>query len=70
MQSVREGFLCVVEDEELLRELLADILEAKGYRVLTAGDGIEMVDKYTQHRRAVELVLTDMGLPKLSGYEK
>ena len=59
----------VVEDEEALRLLLEDVLRAKGYQVLTAGDGMEGLTSYEQHKDSIAAVLTDMGLPKLSGYD-
>lgn len=61
--------ILVVEDEELLRELLLTILEEKGYHVLTAGDGLEAVEIYKAQHERISLVLTDMGLPKLDGWE-
>lgn len=61
--------ILVVEDEEMLRELVRTTLEAKGYRVLTAGDGEEAVETYRRHQGEIHLVLCDMGLPKFSGYE-
>jgi CheY-like chemotaxis protein len=36
---------------------------------MTAKDGVEAVEVYTQHRNQIDLVLMDMGLPKLSGVE-
>ena len=45
------------------------ILEAKGYTVLAASEGEEAVEIYKQHQEEIRLVMSDMGLPKLSGYE-
>ncbi|MGA9363894.1 MAG: PAS domain S-box protein [Bacteroidota bacterium] len=61
--------LLVVEDEEMMLDLLKNILAGKGYRVMTAKDGAEAIEMYTQHRDQIDLVLMDMGLPKLSGAE-
>jgi PAS domain S-box-containing protein len=58
-----------VEDEEVLRTLMKTQLENKGYRVLTAQDGKEAIQMYTQHEQDIALVLTDIGLPRLSGQE-
>jgi CheY-like chemotaxis protein len=57
----------IVEDEEMLRELLSSLLAAKGYTVLVAGDGQEAVHLYKQHWKEIAAVITDMGLPRLSG---
>ena len=61
--------LLVVEDEEMMLDLLKNILAGKGYRVMTAKDGAEAIEVYTQHKDQIDLVLMDMGLPKLSGAE-
>jgi DNA-binding response OmpR family regulator len=59
----------LVEDEEMLLDLLATILTAKGYNVLTAKDGMEGLRIYTEQPDRIALVISDMGLPKLGGWE-
>ena len=61
--------ILVVEDEEALRELLRTSLQSAGYTVLTAVDGQEAIDLFDQHGSDIQLVLSDIGLPKLSGYD-
>lgn len=61
--------LLIIEDEEMLRDLLQTLLESKGYRVLTAEDGNKGVELYRAHREGIDAVITDMGLPLLSGEE-
>jgi PAS domain S-box-containing protein len=61
--------LLIVEDEEMLRELLKNFLRSAGYRVFTAVDGQEAVDLFEEHCEDIQLVLSDMGLPKLSGID-
>lgn len=61
--------ILIVEDEEMLLDLLKSILEQKGYSVLTAKDGLEALEVYRSHQSEISLVLTDMGLPKLGGWE-
>jgi CheY-like chemotaxis protein len=67
--SIGTATLLIVEDEELLMELLRSLLESEGYTVLTAQDGETAVALYKQHQDRIALVLTDLGLPKLSGWE-
>jgi PAS domain S-box-containing protein len=57
----------VVEDETPFREIVSQTLEAFGYRVLTASDGVEGVTAYTQHRNEIAVVLTDMMMPIMDG---
>jgi PAS domain S-box-containing protein len=59
--------ILLVEDEEMLRELLTGLLKAKGYTVLAAADGEEAVRIYEKQCKDIDLVVTDMGLPRLSG---
>jgi PAS domain S-box-containing protein len=58
-----------VEDEEMLLDLLNGLFTSKGYNVLTARDGIEAVEVYKQRGSEISLVLSDMGLPRMGGYE-
>jgi DNA-binding response OmpR family regulator len=59
--------LLVVEDEPTLRETLAEALEAEGYRIVTASDGREALNRFRAERP--DLVLLDLMLPELSGIE-
>ena len=61
--------ILVVEDEELLLDLLKEMLEGEGYRVITAADGQQAVDLYKVEQERVSLVLSDMGLPSMGGWE-
>ncbi|HEY1583354.1 MAG TPA: response regulator [Chthoniobacterales bacterium] len=59
--------IMLVEDEELLRELGVMMLEADGYRVLAAHDGLEAVEIFEAHADEIGLVVCDLGLPRLGG---
>lgn len=61
--------ILLVEDEEMLLDLLQLFLEEHGYRILTARDGVEAVEIYEKHASEISVVLSDMGLPKLGGWE-
>ena len=61
--------LLVVEDEALIRELLAESLGDLGYRVLLAPDGAAAVSLFEAHREAIDLVILDVVMPRLSGPE-
>ena len=59
--------ILVVEDEEDLRELLTTMLHDYGYGILVARDGLEALERYRRHRNDIQLVITDMDLPKING---
>ena len=59
----------VVEDERLMRRLLERILSSHDTSVLLAADGQEALDIYRDHKGEINVVLLDLGLPKISGWE-
>lgn len=59
--------ILVVDDEDALREMLADMLAQAGYRVTTAADGREAVDALD--RVAPDLVISDVAMPGMDGYQ-
>ncbi len=61
--------ILIVEDEEALLLLLQEVLRGKGYTVLAASDGVQGLEIYAQHRDEIDAVITDMGLPRQSGYD-
>jgi two-component system cell cycle sensor histidine kinase/response regulator CckA len=61
--------ILVAEDEEVLRKLLIKILQMHGYTVLAAKDGDEAITLFGEHEHEIALVLSDMGLPKRSGWD-
>jgi signal transduction histidine kinase/CheY-like chemotaxis protein len=61
--------ILVVEDEAAMVDLLTNSLSQEGYRVLDATDGVEAINIYQRHRSEIDLVLIDLGLPKVSGLE-
>lgn len=63
------GTVLVVEDERVLHDLLVAELQMRGYSVLSAFDGEEALEKFKQHSQRINLILTDLGLPKRSGRE-
>jgi signal transduction histidine kinase len=61
--------LLFVEDEVRQLHLMQRFLEAQGFKVLTARDGAEAVDVHLQHKDEIALVVLDLGLSKLNGWE-
>jgi PAS domain S-box-containing protein/prepilin-type N-terminal cleavage/methylation domain-containing protein len=59
--------ILVIDDEDTIRELTRNVLGQMGYRVLLASDGQEGVELFEQHRQAIDLVILDLRMPRLSG---
>ena len=59
----------VVEDEESVRRLLEELLTGYGYAVLTAANGEEALYCSEQHRGRIQIVLTDVVMPGMSGHQ-
>ena len=61
--------ILIVEDNDAMRELLKTLLQNDGHEVLSAHDGLEAVRLYKTAREKIELVITDVEMPNLSGVE-
>ncbi|MGZ8470907.1 MAG: response regulator, partial [Gemmatirosa sp.] len=57
----------VVDDEPAVRRFARMVLEGAGHRVLEASDGAEAVRRLAVHSGRIDLVLTDVEMPELSG---
>jgi len=57
----------VVDDEITVRQIIRQTLEAFGYRVLLAADGVEASTLFTAHQEEIAVVLTDMMMPVMDG---
>ena len=59
----------VVDDDSAVRRLIARELEQVGFRVLTASDGVEGLAVLNEPGIEVHLVLCDLVMPRLDGYQ-
>jgi CheY-like chemotaxis protein len=59
--------ILLVEDDTISRWGFAEMLRATSYEVLEAGDGAEALALVRKHRRFIELLITDLVIPKLNG---
>ena len=59
--------MLVVDDQELVREVLAECLELGGYEPCIASNGDEGLRQLHEHQP--DLVITDMRMPGMDGYE-
>jgi two-component system, cell cycle sensor histidine kinase and response regulator CckA len=67
--AVQGHVVLFVEDEIRQLELMRRTLEKAGYRVLVATDGVEAVETFLRHKDEISVVVLDLGLPKLNGWE-
>jgi len=63
----RHETVLVVEDEPHLNDLVCETLRLHGYAVVTAFDGEEAIRSFAEGRENIDLILCDLGLPKISG---
>ena len=61
--------ILLVEDDPPLRTLIRTILEKDGYYVIEARNGAEAADVAHEHRTPIDLVLTDVVMPHVDGFE-
>jgi PAS domain S-box-containing protein len=61
--------ILLVEDEEAVRTLTRQVLEAKGYTVIEARDGQDALGRAESHDGPIHLLLTDVVMPHLGGRE-
>src|ERR1051326_581345 len=61
--------ILLAEDEEMVRNLAREILEANGFRVLVAESGNEALRISEEHNEPIDLLLTDVVMPQMSGKE-
>ncbi len=63
------GTILVVDDEPAVRQFVEAVLQREGYTVLEASDGAEALNIFRIRQEDIDLVLLDLGMPDLSGYE-
>ena len=61
--------VAVVDDDPMMLDVLARILQRENYELLMAGGGPEMMDKIDAHHGTVDLLVTDYSMPDMQGRE-
>jgi hypothetical protein len=61
--------ILLVEDDEMVRNLVRETLEREGYKVIGAADPVEAQRIADAHRGKIQLLITDVVMPRLSGKE-
>lgn len=63
------GTVLVIDDEEMVRQSVSDMLVEQGMVVLTAVNGQDGITTYQQHQDVIHLIILDLSMPGLSGEE-
>jgi PAS domain S-box-containing protein len=63
------GTILLVDDEDLVRQVSAQMLERCGYTVLSAADGREALEVFRARRSEIACVLLDLAMPHMDGHE-
>ncbi|MGI8989733.1 MAG: response regulator [Bryobacteraceae bacterium] len=61
--------ILIADDEESVRKLVHAVLATNGYNVIDARDGKEALAAYEKNRVNVDMVLTDVMMPQMNGFE-
>lgn len=61
------GFILLAEDDSLVRETVADLLELDGFRVITACDASEAMTLLRDDPQSVRILITDLSMPGENG---
>jgi DNA-binding response OmpR family regulator len=69
MPDPRSKGILLVEDEAELRSLFATLLQMERFTVFEADDGDSGLELLEEHRDEIDLVITDLNLPRLGGVE-
>jgi two-component system cell cycle sensor histidine kinase/response regulator CckA len=59
----------LVEDEDVLRDMVREVLTSAGYKVLEAKHGGDALAAAQRHRGSIDLMLTDVVMPRMNGHE-
>jgi two-component system, chemotaxis family, sensor kinase CheA len=58
----------VVEDSNFFLNQIKSFIEEAGYQVMTAGDGVEALEALVENGQSINIVLTDIEMPRLDGF--
>ncbi len=68
-ELLQEVHILLVDDDALVRETCAEMLESLGYKLTLARDGQEAVEVFKEHSEKFHVIIMDMIMPRLGGLE-
>jgi signal transduction histidine kinase len=63
------GRILLVDDEEMVRTVATEMIDLLGYSVVISSDGQNALEYYKSHWRDIDLVVLDIVMPRLGGYD-
>jgi DNA-binding NtrC family response regulator len=64
-----ENLILVIDDEDMLRDVLKELLDMVGLSAFFASSGPEGIEIFKSHRDRIRLILIDVLMPEMSGIE-
>jgi CheY-like chemotaxis protein len=68
-EGLMKQTILLVEDEEMVRELMCEVLEREGYEVLPCAHPRDGIDACLRYPGRIDLLLTDVVMPEMNGRE-
>lgn len=65
----KSGTVLLAEDDESMRGLIQLVLEARGFKVIAMVNGVEALQAYRKFADSIQIVISDVGMPGLSGVD-
>jgi CheY-like chemotaxis protein len=69
VRETRRPTVLVVDDDDAIREIMAEILRDEGYDVVCAGNGAQALNELRKEPEHTDLMLLDLMMPVMSGWE-
>jgi two-component system response regulator ResD len=69
METAPSKKILIIDDDEAIQSVLKTLLELEGYEVMIADDGQRAIDLFLKERLAVNLILLDLYMPKMDGWQ-
>lgn len=65
--SDKKRTILLVEDQEMVQDLVTEILEDEGFKIITACNGVNALEVAKSHEGTIDLMLTDVIMPEMNG---